>query len=149
MKFIITPPPGGGVYKSVWEEYQVVKKGREYHGCREEYNVEKRESGSIIIFPIISKKTIGKNGKNIKYIKRGRGVGIHFPIYGYLTVRLQKVKKYFNLHKLSNRILILHLWAKYTELTLIFHCNKNKYDVVKFAILKENPHFFLLQIIGW
>ena len=29
-----------------------IKWGREYHGCGEEYNVEKRERGSIIIFPI-------------------------------------------------------------------------------------------------
>ena len=27
---------------SVGEEYQVVKRGREYHSCGEEYNVEKR-----------------------------------------------------------------------------------------------------------
>ena len=43
------PPldPGGGKFvKSVGEEYQVVKRGRECHGCGEEYNVEKRERGS-------------------------------------------------------------------------------------------------------
>ena len=32
-----------------------MKSGREYHGCREEYNVEIRERGSNIIFPIILK----------------------------------------------------------------------------------------------
>jgi len=30
-----------------------MKRGRIYHGCGEEYNVEKRERGSNIIFPII------------------------------------------------------------------------------------------------
>ena len=42
-----------GVYQVCWEEYQVVKSGREYHGCGAEYNVVKREKGSNIIFPII------------------------------------------------------------------------------------------------
>ena len=31
---------------SVWEEFQVVKRGREYHGCME-YNVGKRTRGRI------------------------------------------------------------------------------------------------------
>ena len=49
-----SPPGGGGEFiKSVWEEFKVAKRGREYHGCGEEYNVEKRERGSNIIFPII------------------------------------------------------------------------------------------------
>ena len=39
-------------FKWVGEEYQLVKRGREYHGCGEEYNVVKREKGSKIIFPI-------------------------------------------------------------------------------------------------
>ena len=30
-----------------------MKRGREYHSCGEEYNMEKREMGSNIIFPII------------------------------------------------------------------------------------------------
>ena len=30
-----------------------MKRGREYYGCGEEYNVEKREMGSYIIFSII------------------------------------------------------------------------------------------------
>ena len=38
---------------SIGEEHQVVKRGREYHDCGEEYNVEKREGGSNIIFPKI------------------------------------------------------------------------------------------------
>ena len=59
------PPPGvcafTGVYivhyppqqfiKSVGEKYKIVKRGREYHGCWEEYNVTKRER--IIILPLI------------------------------------------------------------------------------------------------
>ena len=48
-----SPLEEGGVYKSVWEEYQVVKRRREYHGCWEEYNMETRERGSNIILPII------------------------------------------------------------------------------------------------
>ena len=47
--------------KSVGEEYQVVKRGREYHGCGDEYSVEER--GSNIIFPIITKNKVGKRGK--------------------------------------------------------------------------------------
>ena len=39
----------------VGEEYQVVKRGREYHGCWEDYDMETRERGSNIIFPIISR----------------------------------------------------------------------------------------------
>ena len=39
--------------KSVEEEYQVVKRAREYHGWEEEYNVEKRERGSNIISCIL------------------------------------------------------------------------------------------------
>ena len=49
-------PLKGGVGKfimSVGEEYHVVKRGREYHGCWEEYNKEKRERGSNMIFPLI------------------------------------------------------------------------------------------------
>ena len=37
--------------KSVGEEYQVVKRGREYHGCEEDF--EKKERESNIIFPIM------------------------------------------------------------------------------------------------
>ena len=33
----------GSLMKSFGEEYLVVKMGREYHGCGEEYNVEKRK----------------------------------------------------------------------------------------------------------
>ena len=31
--------PYSPLFKSVGEEYQVVKRGREFHGCGEEYNV--------------------------------------------------------------------------------------------------------------
>ena len=44
---------GGGYQKPVGEEYQVLKMGREYHGCWEEFNVEKSERGSNFIFPVI------------------------------------------------------------------------------------------------
>jgi len=61
-----------------------VKRGREYHGCGEEYYVEKREMGSNIIFPLIlrllgrissGEKWKGKEilGKNIKILKNWDG----------------------------------------------------------------------------
>ena len=43
----------GKFIKSVGIEYQVLKRGREYHGCGEEYNILIREMGCNIIFPII------------------------------------------------------------------------------------------------
>ena len=39
--------------KANGEECQVVKRGKENHGCGEEYEVEKRESGINIIFPLL------------------------------------------------------------------------------------------------
>ena len=53
-----------------WEENQVVEMGREYHGCKEEYNVEKREAGSNIILQC----NIVAVRKNIKWVK-GEGNG--------------------------------------------------------------------------
>ena len=41
---------GGKFIKSVGEENQILKIGREYHGCGEEYNVKKWERGNYIIF---------------------------------------------------------------------------------------------------
>ena len=56
--------------KSVGEEYQVVKRRREYHGCAKEYNIEKRRNGSKIIFPIILRLfrriSSGKKGRGTK-----------------------------------------------------------------------------------
>ena len=40
IKFVIIHPWGGEFIKPVGEEYQVLKEGREYHGCGEEYNVD-------------------------------------------------------------------------------------------------------------
>ena len=39
--------------KSIREEYQVVKRRKEYHSFGEEYKMKKRERGSNIIFSII------------------------------------------------------------------------------------------------
>ena len=50
----------GEFIRSVGEEYQVVKRGREE--CVDEYNVEKRKSNH----PPCNIKAIIKNGKNIK-----------------------------------------------------------------------------------
>ena len=46
------------------EEYPVVKRGKEYQGCGEESNVEKRKRGSNIISPVIMKLLSGKEGKD-------------------------------------------------------------------------------------
>ena len=73
----------GKIIKSVGKEYQVVKKGREYHGCGgEEYKLEKGKRGNNITFPVImrllgrilsGKKGEGTeiSGKKIK-IKKSR-----------------------------------------------------------------------------
>ena len=59
------PPVCTGKFiKFVGEEYQVVKRGIKYHGCGEKYNVEKRERGSNITFPIILRLFGMEEGKN-------------------------------------------------------------------------------------
>ena len=74
--------------KSVGEEYQVVKRGREYHGCGEQYNLKKRERGSNMIFSMIlrlfgrvSSWGEGKGsvnmGKKIKILKMWVGKNIN------------------------------------------------------------------------
>ena len=61
-------PWGGGEFiKSVGEEYKVVKRGMEYHGFEEEYNVEK---GKVISSSLPF--NIDAVGKKIKW---GRGEG--------------------------------------------------------------------------
>ena len=51
--------------KSVGEEYQVVKRGREYYGCGEKYNVDKGEGNGNFGKKIQDLKR--RVGKNIKY----------------------------------------------------------------------------------
>ena len=72
-----TPPPRpwgergqvlGSLSSLFEEEYQVVKTGKEYYGCGEKYNVEKRERGSNIIFPI-KVRLLGRISRRL----RGRG----------------------------------------------------------------------------
>ena len=46
-------PPPRKFMKSVGEEYQVMKRGREYHVCWEEFNVEKKENGKHYHLPLI------------------------------------------------------------------------------------------------
>ena len=49
-----SPPLGGGEFiKSFGEEFQVVKRGREFKGFWEEYHVEKRVRGNNIICSIV------------------------------------------------------------------------------------------------
>ena len=47
------------------EEYKVVKRGRKYHGCGEEHNVEIRERRSYTIYPIL--RLLGRisNGESV------------------------------------------------------------------------------------
>ena len=49
IKFL-TPSLGGKFIKSFWEEFQVVKRRREFNGFWEEYHVEKRVRGRNIMF---------------------------------------------------------------------------------------------------
>ena len=51
------------------EEHQVVKRGREYRGCGEEYNKEKRENNIIFPFYIKAVKKIIKLGRGRKFKK--------------------------------------------------------------------------------
>ena len=43
------------VNKSVEEEYQVVKRGREYNCCGEEYNVENREKSVVEEYQLLKR----------------------------------------------------------------------------------------------
>ena len=55
---------GGGVVKSVGEEYKVAKRGREYHGCGEEYNVEKgRQYHLLYNIEAVGKRLSGEKEK--------------------------------------------------------------------------------------
>ena len=60
--------------KSFWEEYQVLKRGRKYHGCREEYNVEKGKGKQYHhpynIKVVREEYKVGKGGRGWKF--RGR-----------------------------------------------------------------------------
>ena len=84
----------GGFIKYIGEEYQIAKRRRKFHGCGEEYNLEKREKGRNIIFPIvfrllgrISSGEEGKEtemfGKKIKILWNERGTGEAYFIYPY------------------------------------------------------------------
>ena len=74
IKFLIPLHGGGEVFKSVGEEYQVVKKGnREYYGRWKEYNIEKRERGININFPIsrlLVKTSSGEEGKGTEILRK-------------------------------------------------------------------------------
>ena len=73
----------GNFTKAVGEENHVWKRRRSYQGCVEEYNVEKREMGSNILFPVtlrllgrISSREEGKGIIIQKKIKNGVGKNI-------------------------------------------------------------------------
>ena len=48
-----------------------LQEGKEYHGCEEEYNVEKRDRGSNIILPVLL-RLLGR----ISNGERGKGTEI-------------------------------------------------------------------------
>ena len=48
------------------EEYQVVKRGREYYGCGKENRVEKRERGSNIILRLLGRMGRISSGEEAK-----------------------------------------------------------------------------------
>ena len=62
--------------QSVGEEYQVVKRGSEYHGCWKEYNVEKSESNIILPIILMLLERISRGGKKIKILKMVVGKNI-------------------------------------------------------------------------
>ena len=68
--------PGREFIKSVGQEYQVVKRGKEYNDCAEEYNVELRKVGSNIIFPLkvrlLGRISSAEEGKGDVYYIWGR-----------------------------------------------------------------------------
>ena len=78
----VTTPPPRAVWKFIqifWEEYQVVKRGREYHGCGEEYNVEKEGKGkqyhiTLNIEAVGEEYQLGKRGGRFgEDLKNGGG----------------------------------------------------------------------------
>ena len=61
------PPFGEGAFNIFWgEEYQVVKRVREYHGCGKENYADMRERRSNIIFSkitrLLGRKSSGERG---------------------------------------------------------------------------------------
>ena len=63
--FSITCVVNQGSIKFLEEEYQVEKRGREYHGCGEEYNIEKREWERLLVRISSGEKVRGR-----KYLGR-------------------------------------------------------------------------------
>ena len=64
----------GKFIKFLGEDYQVVNRGRKYHGFGGEHNVENMERGSNIIFTIIlrllGRISSGEKGKRRKFLRR-------------------------------------------------------------------------------
>ena len=90
IKFLIPTPGEGKVYQTYSGEYEVLKEGREYHGCGEEYSVYKREAE--IIFPIILRLFERmEEGKGLKFWGgksrfQNTGVGKNIKFKGTLYV---------------------------------------------------------------
>ena len=63
------------INKSFGEEYQVAKRGREYNCCGEEYNMEKRDRGNNIIFPLIF-RLLGRISRGEGYYIFGKKIKI-------------------------------------------------------------------------
>ena len=76
----------GKFNKSDGEEYQIVKRGMEYHGCGKEYNVEKRKRGgniiSRIILRLLGRISSGEKGNAVDATGRGGA-----KIFEFLTLK--------------------------------------------------------------
>ena len=107
---------GGGGIKSFGEEYHLVKRGRKYHCCGEEYNVEKRNNN--IVIPLIFRLL----GKNIKFWRREGNImalgenitlkersNIIFPIILRLLGRISSGEKGKGTDILGKKIRILEM----------------------------------------
>ena len=89
-------PQGGGgeLIKSVGEEYQVVKRGREYHGCGGGKNVvnsgEKGRRSNIILPLLLKRIPSGEEGQDTDILRKKimnlkNGVGEEYQVVGNLT----------------------------------------------------------------
>ena len=127
-------PPVAGVYivpysTPVGEEYQVLKEGRVYHVCGEEYNVDKIDRGSKIIFSVILRlfeRT--SSGKGRKFLGRKlrvkNGVGEEYKVEGnfiHLCLQVSRLATY------PGSV----AYAKYIYIFLFFFIENYKVDLQK------------------
>ena len=95
----ISLPKGGGVIKSVEEEYQVMMRGREYQGCGEEYNVGKVEaiSSSLKILRLFGRNSSWEEWRGMKCWERKsrykKGNGEEYQVVGNLYTPVHTCRK--------------------------------------------------------